>query len=153
MIIQMWGTGELQRTFRYVKDDKGNQVECMVIRRPLERDSLPAVIPLRDMHIFYPLHQRDWTDKIVQPYQGAPLSTFLAVANCAARLLLPITENETDFHSNGTLRRLCDYIQDGFDDLMKVKPHEDEVKKVVGEYDLMVDGERVKSGELTERVG
>jgi hypothetical protein len=152
MILNMWGTGELRRTYRTVKDAKGNAIECMVIRRPLERDALPAVIPLRDMHIFYPQTQEEWTDIAVAPYQGDPLCSFMAVAHCAARLLLPLTGCETDFSRRGTLRRLCDYIQDGFDELMKVKPHEEEKKAAVGEYEVLIDGEKVGSGDLSERV-
>jgi hypothetical protein len=58
-------------------------------------------------------------------------------------------EIQTD---NTTLHKLREYIADRLDYLIHAKPYVAEAKPVIGEYDLTIDGEKVKSGELTERV-
>lgn len=50
---------------------------------------------------------------------------------------------------NSSLFRLREYIADGLDELVKMKPFVKEPKKVVGEYDAFVDGHKI-TGELTE---
>jgi len=49
---------------------------------------------------------------------------------------------------NTSLFRLREYIADGLDDLVKMKPFQKE-KKVVAEYDAIVDGQKI-SGEMME---
>ena len=52
----------------------------------------------------------------------------------------------TDDH---TLLKLQEYIEDGLDELVKMPPHKAQAKRVVGEYDVSIDGHRL-SGDLTE---
>ena len=49
---------------------------------------------------------------------------------------------------NTSLFKLREYIADGLDDLVKMKPFQKE-KKVVAEYDAVVDGQKI-SGEMME---
>ena len=50
---------------------------------------------------------------------------------------------------NSSLNKLSEYIQDGLDDLIKMPPYKAPAKRVVGEYDVSIDGHRL-SGDLTE---
>lgn len=157
-LFKMWGTGELRREIRPVKDSNGNYISCLVVRWKNRKEGAePVVIPVNDMKLFYPKNQTEWAETPWPTHDGKRLTTLNALLICASKLLLPIESiaKESYFETADTLRRLCDYIQDGFDDLNKDRQYlgELEEKKAVGEYDLMIDGERVKTGELTERVG
>lgn len=130
ILLTMWSTGELKREFRHV----GGK-EAMVIRRPLHKNSHPVVILLENMHIYYPLDEAEFIER-------SPVYTALAIGH----LGLPEGFSGSDLRT--TLRRFVDYVQDGFDELKKMKP-EDRKKEVVGEFEAHLNGERI-SGEITE---
>lgn len=126
-VLHMWSTGELKREFRHVG---GN--EAMVIRRPLWEAtgrSVPAVILLRNMHIYYPVDEEEFQ-------QNTPIYVALALGH----LKLPEGYSGKDLEK--TIRKFVDYVQDGFDELKKMKPQE-QSKQVVGEVTGYVDGMRI----------
>ena len=123
-ILHMWSTGELKREFRHVG---GN--EAMVIKRPLEPGAVPVVILLENMHCYYPLSDDEFIE-----------NTPLYVALALGHLKLPVGYSPSDLEK--TLRRFVDYVQDGFDELKKIKPQE-QSKRVVGEVTGFVDGMRI----------
>ena len=122
-ILKMWSTGELKRQFRHV-----NGEEAMVITRPLEPGALPVVIMLPNMHVYYPIDE-------VEFMENAPVYTALALGH----LKLPVGYSPRDLET--TLRRFVDFVQDGFDELKKMRP-EDKKAQVVGEVTGYVDGQR-----------
>jgi len=129
ILLKMWSTGELKREFRHV-----GSKEAMVIRRPLEPGASPVVIMLENMHVYYPLDETEFRSYV-------PVYAALAIGH----LKLPVGHSPVDLEK--TIRRFVDYVQDGFDELKKMKP-EDRQKKVVGEFTAHLNGERY-SGELT----
>jgi hypothetical protein len=122
-ILRMWSTGELRREFRHV-----NGEEAMVIRRPLEPGAVPVVIMLRNMHVYYPLDEAEFQ-------ANAPVYVALALGH----LRLPEGFSGADLER--TIRRFVEYVQDGFDELKKLRP-EDRQQRVVGEVSGFVDGQR-----------
>lgn len=123
-ILHMWSTGELKREFRHVG---GN--EAMVIKRPLEPGAVPVVILLENMHCYYPLSDDEFIE-----------NTPLYVALALGHLKLPVGYSPSDLEK--TLRRFVDYVQDGFDELKKMKPQE-QSKQVIGEISGYVDGQKI----------
>ena len=123
-ILHMWSTGELKREFRHVG---GN--EAMVIKRPLEPGAVPVVILLENMHCYYPLSDDEFIE-------NSPLYVALALGH----LKLPVGYSPSDLEK--TLRRFVDYVQDGFDELKKMKPQE-QSKQVIGEISGYVDGQKI----------
>lgn len=126
-VLHLWSTGELRREFRHV-----NGEEAMVIRRPLWEAtgrSVPAVIMLRNMHIYYPVDEEEFQ-------QNTPIYVALALGH----LKLPEGYSGKDLEK--TIRKFVDYVQDGFDELKKIKP-EDKKQRIVGEVSGYVNGERV----------
>lgn len=109
-LIRMWGTGELKREFKVL----GTTI-YMKITRPLEPMALPVCILLDNAYIYYPEDQETL-------FEYMPVYQALA----CERLLLP--------NDMSTIRRFCDYVQDGFDELFKTLPVEqDRDKKIIGE--------------------
>lgn len=129
-ILHLWSTGELKRECRHV----GGK-EAMVIRRPLEPGACPVVILLENMHYYYPMDEYEFME-------NSPLYTALAVGH----LKLPVGYSPTDLER--TLRRFVDFVQDGFDDLKKMRP-EGRQKEAVGEFSAVIGGEKI-TGEVTE---
>lgn len=123
-ILHLWSTGELKREFRHV-----NGKEAMVIRRPLEPGAVPAVILLENMHVYYPSCEEEFQ-------QQCPVYVALALGH----LKLPAGYSGADLEK--TVRRFVDYVQDGFDELKKMKPQE-QSRQVVGEVTGYVDGMRI----------
>lgn len=120
-IFRMWGTGELKREYRH-----HNGKPVIWITRPLEPSAIPAIIELNNAHAYYPQTSEEF-------YQYLPLYTILACQH----LHLP--------DEMITIKRFIDYVQDGFDELFKVKPELKE-EKVYGEYtgqlgDVKISGE------------
>lgn len=110
MLINMWGTGELKREFK-VHDSK----VYMKITRPLQPDAKPVCIMLNNAHIYYPSDSSEL-------YMNLPIYNALACDH----LRLP--------EEMSSIRRFVDYVQDGFDELFKKIPDEDDrEKKVFGE--------------------
>jgi len=109
-LVRMWGTGELKREFK-VLDTK----IYMRITRPLEPMAVPACIMLDNAHVYYPETQ----DEL---FLYMPIYKALACDH----LMLP--------NDMSTIRRFCDYVQDGFDELFKTLPEEqDREKQCIGE--------------------
>jgi hypothetical protein len=128
----MWGTGELTRTCEHVRLLNGDgkaPVECMVIRRPLEPTAQPVVIELRNAHFYYPRTREE-------TLQAAMVVTQFMVNH----LRLPV--------DTVSIRRFIDYIQDGFDELMDMKPAEVK-KQAVGEFSGYIGSDKL-SGEILE---
>lgn len=123
-VLHMWSTGELKREFRHVGGE-----EAMVIRRPLEPGAVPAVILLKNMHVYYPIDEEEFQ-------ANAPVYVALALGH----LKLPPGHSGSDLEK--TIRRFVDFVQDGFDELKKIKPQE-QSKQVVGEVTGYVDGQRI----------
>lgn len=123
-ILHLWSTGELKREFTHVGGE-----EAMVIRRPLEPGAVPAVILLKNMHAYYPIDEEEFQ-------ANAPVYVALALGH----LKLPPGHSGADLEK--TIRRFVDFVQDGFDELKKIKPQE-QSKKVVGEVTGYVDGMRI----------
>lgn len=110
MLINMWGTGELRREFKS-HDSK----IYMKITRPLEPSATPACILLNNAHAYYPQSKEEL-------FEYLPVYQVLACEH----LMLP---NEV-----ATIRRFIDYVQDGFDELLKTLPDEtDREKRSIGE--------------------
>jgi hypothetical protein len=129
-VLHMWGTGELRREFVHV-----NGRGAMKISRPLEPGAVPAVIMLDNMHVYYPVDDEEFM-------ANSPIYTALALGH----LRLPLGYSPADLEK--TLRRFVEYVQDGFDELKKMKPGEDR-KEVVGEYTAVIGGEKI-SGEVMQ---
>lgn len=123
-ILHLWSTGELKREFRHV-----NGEEAMVIRRPLEPGAVPVVILLRNMHVYYPVDEEEFQANV-------PVYVALALGH----LRLPEGYSGSDLEK--TIRRFVEYVQDGFDELKKVRP-EDKRPRVIGEVSGFVDGQRI----------
>jgi len=110
MLINMWGTGELKREFK-VHDTK----IYMKITRPLEPMALPVCIMLDNAYFYYPESTKELFDNL-------PVYTTQACES----LRLP--------EDMSSVRRFVDYVQDGFDELFKTCPVEnDREKQVYGE--------------------
>lgn len=112
MLINMWGTGELKREFK-VLDAK----IYMRITRPLEPMATPVCIMLDNAHVYYPSSQ----DEL---FYYMPVYSVLAHEH----LRLP--------NDLSSIRRFVDYVQDGFDELLKTAPEEqDREKQIYGEME------------------
>lgn len=109
MQINMWSTGELKREIKVHET-----TVYMKITRPLDRTAMPVVIELNNAHVYYP----QTTDEF---FMYLPLYALFA-----EKLRLP--------DDMGTVHRLINYIQDGFDELLNKCPVEDDrYKQTVGE--------------------
>lgn len=116
MLINMWGVGELKREFKVLD----TQI-YMKITRPLEPMATPVCVMLNNAHIYYPQDQEEL-------FYYMPIYSILAHEH----LRLP--------NDLSSIRRFIDYIQDGFDELLKTSPIES-------------DRERQSYGEMTATFG
>ena len=113
MLINMWGTGELRREFKVYETKV-----YMKITRPLEASASPVCILLNHASYYYPTTTEEF-------FANLPLFTVLAVDH----LKLP--------NDMSTIKRFVDYVQDGFDELFKTFPEEnDRERQVFGEIDV-----------------
>lgn len=120
MLIKMWGTGELRREFKVLE-----HTVYMRITRPLEPTAIPACILLDNAYAYYPLS----TDEL---WANMPLYKALACDH----LRLP--------EDLSSIRRFVDYIQDGFEEMFKTLPEEqDRDKQVYGEMTASLGGARI----------
>lgn len=125
-LIRMWGTGELKREFNVL----GTKI-YMKITRPLEPMAIPAVIMLDNAYVYYPENQ----DEL---FYYMPVYQALACEH----LRLP--------NDLSSIRRFCDYVQDGFDELFKTMPIEtDREKRCIGEMSASL-GDVKFTKEVTE---
>lgn len=107
MLINLWSTGELKREFK-----SHNDKIYMKITRPLESAATPVVIELNNASFYYPDTTQELMDNmIVYSHQACE------------RLMLP--------QELTTIKRYLDYVQDGFDELFKKSPTEDDREKQV----------------------
>ena len=129
MIISMFDKSLLQRKIGYLPTGEKEQMEpVMQIRNRVA--CVSYIIPLDSAYKYN--EPKTYSDMM------AAVSGLYQIAE-ALHL-------GTDDH---TLLKLQEYIEDGLDELIKMPPYRAPKGRVVGEYDVRIDGHRL-SGYLTE---
>lgn len=129
MIISMFDKSLLQRKIGYLPTGEREKMEpVMQIRNRVA--CVSYIIPL------------DSAWKYNEPKDHSE-------AMAASSGLFQIAEALHIPTDNSSLRSLQEYIEDGLDELIKMPPYRAPKGRVVGEYDVRIDGHRL-SGDLTE---
>lgn len=125
MILNFWSTGELKREYSYY-----NGIPCMEIIRPLDSSARGFRILLNAAF------------KYAEPTNETEVSQVLKAALNGSKMLNIPPDAQS-------LARLVNYVADGLDDLIKMKP-EDREKKVIGEGEASFNGEKPFTFEVTD---
>ena len=162
MMISMFNKGNFERRYTYSGD--GNE-PTMIINNHAAKAS--ALIPLPAAYKYNEPEARDQKglEEAWQMLRKVDQNQMLS-SNPDAVIMGLMRMADTDLQfgialgifrmaislgvslDNTSLHKLREFVADGLDDLVKMKPFEKQ-KQAVGEFEAMVDGVKI-SGELTE---